>query len=90
MTSLRVVDFSFAYEADQPNILNKINLDLTPGSFNLMVGPSGSGKSTLLKAMAGLLPKFGGVVTNGDVLLEGQPIGPIAPFEKAKRVAMLF
>ncbi|MBC6499730.1 ATP-binding cassette domain-containing protein [Weissella confusa] len=57
MTSLRVVDFSFAYEADQPNILNKINLDLTPGSFNLMVGPSGSGKSTLLKAMAGLLPK---------------------------------
>ena len=90
MTSLRVVDFSFAYEADQPNILNKINLDLTPGSFNLMVGPSGSGKSTLLKAMAGLLPKFGGVVTNGDVLLEGQSIGPIAPFEKAKRVAMLF
>ena len=84
MTSLRVVDFSFAYEADQPNILNKINLDLTPGSFNLMVGPSGSGKSTLLKAMAGLLPKFGGVVTNGDVLLEGQSIGPIAPFEKAK------
>ena len=90
MTSLRVVDFSFAYEADQPNILNKINLDLTPGSFNLMVGPSGSGKSTLLKAMAGLLPKFGGVVTNDDVLLEGQSIGPIASFEKAKRVAMLF
>ena len=90
MTSLRVVDFSFAYEADQPSILNKINLDLTPGSFNLMVGPSGSGKSPLVKAMAGLLPKFGGVVTNGDVLLEGQSIGPIAPFEKAKRVAMLF
>ncbi|WP_270774168.1 ATP-binding cassette domain-containing protein [Weissella confusa] len=90
MTSLRVVDFSFAYEADQPSILNKINLDLTPGSFNLMVGPSGSGKSTLLKALAGLLPKFGGIVTNGDVLLEGQSIGPIAPFEKAKRVAMLF
>ena len=46
--------FQLAYEADQ-NILNKIHLDLTPGSFNLMVGLPAQVSSTLLKAMAGLL-----------------------------------
>ena len=90
MTSIEVTNFSFAYAADQPNILNNVTFTPKPNSFNLLVGPSGSGKSTLLKAMAGLLPKFGGVVTGGQIYLEHQDIQPIAPFERAKRIAMLF
>ena len=90
MTKLQVDHLSFAYQADQPNVLNQINWVPETGSFNLLIGPSGSGKSTLLKAMAGLLPKFGGVVTAGQVLLNDEPIQPLAPFERAKRIAMLF
>ena len=65
MTKLQVDHLSFAYQADQPNVLNQINWGPETGSFNLLIGPSGSGKSTLLKAMAGLLPKFGGVIKIG-------------------------
>ena len=90
MTKLQVDNLSFAYEADQPNVLNQINWIPEEGSFNLLIGPSGSGKSTLLKAMAGLLPKFGGVITAGNVFLNDEPIQPLAPFERAKRIAMLF
>ncbi|GEP75129.1 ABC transporter ATP-binding protein [Weissella thailandensis] len=90
MTKLQVDHLSFAYQADQPNVLNQINWVPETGSFNLLIGPSGSGKSTLLKAMAGLLPKFGGVVTAGQVLLNDEPIQPLAPFERANRIAMLF
>jgi energy-coupling factor transport system ATP-binding protein len=90
MTTLQIANFSFAYQADGPNILNHITWTPAPNSFNLLVGPSGSGKSTLLKAMAGLAPKFGGVVAGGDILLDNQSIGPIVPFERAKRIAILF
>lgn len=90
MASLQIEQFSFTYDTRQPNILNNITLNVEPGHFYLLMGPSGSGKSTLLKAMAGLTPKFGGYITNGHILLEGQEIGPIVPFERAKYVAMLF
>ncbi|MFL4499932.1 ABC transporter ATP-binding protein [Weissella sp. MSCH1] len=90
MTTLAVKNFSFAYDTGQRNILNNISFSPVAGSFNLLIGPSGSGKSTLLKAMAGLMPKFGGIVTGGQILLDGQDIQPVAPFERAKRVAMLF
>ena len=90
MTNLQVENFSFAYADNQPNVLNQISWSPQDGSFNLLIGPSGSGKSTLLKAMAGLLPKFGGVITNGQILLNSEPIQPIVPFERAKRIAMLF
>lgn len=90
MTPLAVKNFSFAYDTGQRNILNNISFSPATGSFNLLIGPSGSGKSTLLKAMAGLMPKFGGIVTGGQILLDGQDIQPVAPFERAKRVAMLF
>ena len=43
-------------------ILNNIELDLAPGSFNFLTGPSGAGKSTLLKLMyLGLEPTRGRV-----------------------------
>jgi len=90
MTSIEVVDFSFTYDKNQPNILNNVSFTPQTNSFNLLVGPSGSGKSTLLKAMAGWLPKFGGIVTHGQIRLENQDIQPVAPFERAKRIAMLF
>lgn len=90
MTTLTVSDFSFSYNNPEQPDLAHINWTPTPGSFNLLIGPSGSGKSTLLKAMAGLLPHFGGQILTGEIRLDDYIVDTVMPFERAKRVAMLF
>ncbi|MGA0854420.1 MAG: metal ABC transporter ATP-binding protein [Luteolibacter sp.] len=40
--------------------LNSVNISTSCGSCVALIGPNGAGKSTLLKAIAGLLPVFGG------------------------------
>ncbi|RRG17884.1 ABC transporter ATP-binding protein [Weissella viridescens] len=90
MTKLAIENFSFRYRDSGPDELSQITWTPAAGSFNLLIGASGSGKSTLLKAMTGLLPQFGGTVTSGEITLDDLPIATVAPFERAKRVALLF
>jgi len=45
------------------NILNGCNIEAYPGELIGIIGPNGAGKSTLLKAIFGLVPVRGGVVT---------------------------
>lgn len=89
-TLLHAHDYTFSYQDTKRPQLNHISFKPQPGSFNLLIGPSGSGKSTLLKSLAGLLPTFAGTALSGQVLLNGEPITSLAPFERAKRVALLF
>jgi len=51
-------------------VLDGVNFVALPGTVTVVLGPSGSGKSTLARAMLGILPEF-----NGQVLLDGQPVG---------------
>ncbi|MBM7617160.1 energy-coupling factor transport system ATP-binding protein [Weissella uvarum] len=90
MTTLSVNHFSFQYDETHPAQLHDVTWQPQPGSFNLLVGPSGSGKSTLLHAMAGLLPHYGGQILQGNIALDGVPIDTVAPFERSKRVGLLF
>lgn len=47
--------------------VNDVNISLTAGTLNVIVGPSGSGKSTLLSLLGGLdRPISGDVVLNGE------------------------
>ena len=46
-TTLTVEHLNFRYEADEPYVLQDINLTLKPDECVMLVGPSGSGKSTL-------------------------------------------
>src|SRR6202023_1358850 len=48
----RVRGLSRAFGSDL--VLDKLDLDITPGEFVALIGRSGSGKSTLLRALAGL------------------------------------
>lgn len=59
----------FSYQPDAP-VLHDINLKIRPGQTVALVGRSGSGKSTLVN----LLPRFYDA-TEGDVLIDGRPIG---------------
>src|SRR6056297_3818688 len=46
---------------DRP-VLDKVNLQLSPGKTTVVIGASGSGKSILLKVMAGLIPPNRGMI----------------------------
>ncbi len=78
------------FEYDGQRLFNNLDFQVEPGTFGLLTGPSGCGKSTLLKLLAGLLPQYGGKITAGQALLNGQSVGDIVPYQRAAKVAMLF
>jgi zinc transport system ATP-binding protein len=44
-------------------VLDRLDLDLNPGEFVVLLGGNGSGKSTLVRALLGLIPLSGGAVS---------------------------
>ena len=62
-------DVSFAYGPGLPLVLDRVNIELPPGTSTALVGPSGAGKTTLMKILCGLLEPISGVV-----LIDGQPM----------------
>ena len=69
-------------EVDGRKILNGLELSVGRGSVHALMGPNGSGKSTLAHVLAG---KEGYVVTQGEVLLDGEDILALPPDERAAR-----
>jgi branched-chain amino acid transport system permease protein len=49
--------------------LDRLNLDLVPGSIHALVGPNGSGKTTALRAITGELKPDSGSIQLGDQAL---------------------
>ena len=62
-------DVSFAYSAEAGNVINGINLKVTPGETIALVGQSGSGKTTLVN----LIPRFYRH-SEGEILLDGTDV----------------
>ena len=60
-----------------------IDLEVTDGSFVVIVGPSGCGKSTTLRLVAGLES-----ITDGDIRKDGESLVGVEP--KNRNVAMVF
>ncbi len=54
-----------------------VDLDVFEGEFFSMLGPSGSGKTTCLRMIAGFE-----IPTAGRILLEGQDVSRLAPYER--------
>jgi Fe-S cluster assembly ATP-binding protein len=69
-------------EVDGKKILNGLDLVVEKGSVHAIMGPNGSGKSTLAHVMAG---KADYVVTQGQVLFDGENILAMAPDERAAK-----
>ncbi len=63
--------------------VNHVSLDVEDGEFLVLLGPSGCGKSTILRMIAGLEDP-----TEGDILLNGDPVLELAP--RDRRIAMVF
>ncbi len=57
--------------ANEEKVLKGISVEITKGSFTVMLGPSGSGKTTLLNILCGLLnPTSGKVYYNDKVITD--------------------
>jgi Fe-S cluster assembly ATP-binding protein len=69
-------------EVDGKQILNGLDLSIGKGSVHAIMGPNGSGKSTLAHVLAG---KADYVVTQGEVLLDGENILELPPDERAAK-----
>src|SRR6202023_4270969 len=69
-------------EVEGKKILNGLELSVGKGSVHAIMGPNGSGKSTLAHVLAG---KQDYVVTQGEVLLDGDDILALAPHECAAK-----
>lgn len=69
-------------EVEGREILHDVNLDIKCGETHVLFGPNGSGKTTLLMAIMGF-PRYR--VTRGKVILAGEDITALPPYERAKR-----
>lgn len=65
-------------------LLRDVSLDVAPGEFVAIIGPNGAGKSTLLNALAG-----DRVLADGEILLDGRPLGQWSKLVLARRRAVL-
>lgn len=71
---------------EDKDILKGINLEVKAGEVHAIMGPNGSGKSTLSSVIAG---KEDYEVTEGEILLNGEDIGELAPEERAHKGVFL-
>jgi multiple sugar transport system ATP-binding protein len=64
-------------------VLQRIDIEVAPGEFLILVGPSGCGKSTLLNLIAGLEQP-----TEGDIRIGGRNVVGVQP--AVRDIAMVF
>ncbi len=67
--TIKLEEVTFRYDHDQPQILNKINLEIHSGEQIGLIGTTGSGKSTTVDILMGLL-----VPNSGRLLVDGKNI----------------
>lgn len=68
---------SRVYPKAATKAVNELDLEIQDGEFIVLVGPSGCGKTTSLRMLAGLEP-----VDEGDILIDGRSVLPLAPRER--------
>jgi ABC-type multidrug transport system fused ATPase/permease subunit len=66
---VRLEDVSFSYPARPGLVLDRLDLELSPGETVALIGESGTGKSTIAGLLLGLLEPTGGRVSIGGVNL---------------------
>ncbi|MDP3527537.1 MAG: ABC transporter ATP-binding protein [Hoeflea sp.] len=72
MTALALDDLRAGYDRDLP-IVKGVSFTVTKGEAVCILGPNGAGKSTMIKAVAGLVPCFGGRVQLDGTEITGLP-----------------
>ncbi len=79
LVRIRGVTKEYVRGAEVVQVLSGIDLDISDGSFEALMGPSGSGKSTLLNLVSGLDRP-----TRGSVEVVGTPLERLSESELAR------
>lgn len=82
-----VIDYdhvTFAYNSEEENVLNDINIHIEAGKNIALVGPSGGGKTTICS----LLPRFYDV-TKGAIYVDGQDIRTLSLTSLRKAIGIV-
>lgn len=65
-------------------LLERLALDLSPGTVRALIGVNGAGKSTLLRTLAGLHPPLA-----GQVFVAGRDLATLGAIERAREVSVV-
>lgn len=69
--NIKISNLSFKYDKKAAKtVLNSINLEIKPGSVNVLLGLNGCGKTTLIKLLAGLEKPLEGTIEYDDKNLQ--------------------
>lgn len=79
LIQLEEISKVFYTEEVETHALSDVHLKIRKGEYVSIAGPSGGGKTTLLSIL-GLLD----TPTNGEYLLDGQPVGTLSAAERAR------
>jgi len=86
MALLEVKNLHVTVEDEDIKILNGVNLTIDTGEVHAIMGPNGSGKSTLASVLAG---REEYVVTEGEILYDGEDLLDLEPEERAEKGVFL-
>jgi putative ABC transport system ATP-binding protein len=79
LIQLQEIGKVFYTEEVETHALSDVDLEIRKGEYVSIAGPSGGGKTTLLSIL-GLLD----APTDGEYLLDGQPVGTLSAAERAR------
>ncbi|MGW7680572.1 ABC transporter ATP-binding protein [Kribbella sp. NPDC054772] len=84
--SLRLSDVTLTYPDGDTRLtaLDRVNLDVPPGTLTAVIGPSGSGKSSLLAVAATLIAPDAGTVTIDGTTTTGLARAELAELRRRK------
>ena len=83
-SNIKFKDVNFAYEIEEENTLESINLEFEGGKMTSLVGHSGSGKSTIMS----LIPRFYDL-QSGNIFIDGQSIHDIKIKSLREQISMV-
>lgn len=89
--SLQANNLSFKYFPKAKSyVFKNLDVHVPKGEITLLTGKSGSGKSTLAYVLAGLYPEATGILTSGNILVDGVDVATLTPDKRVKYVTMMF
>ncbi|MBU5673533.1 ABC transporter ATP-binding protein [Paenibacillus brevis] len=88
--ALRLERVGYRYKADSKPVLDEITFSLKPGEWVTIAGPSGCGKSTLARILVGDLPRAGGGLRTGEVMVNGIDPADAKIADTARTIGLVF
>ena len=80
MATLVAENLTFAYTKKSKPVLNKVSVEIKPGTLTALVGPNGAGKSTLLRILQGQnTPDKGEIKIDGKNLYRSRALVALMP-----------